>query len=115
MHSVRPFSRDPVVDHIDSRHIVFLRWSGIVLWVSKFKKDGMGIFSLLCGSDCGKKLSFGTGCSSSKLSFGAIRDNTIVEEKSIASWAMVKVIGVSSIDETNRLAWCVWDRKVRET
>ena len=35
----RTFSGDTVVDHIDSRHIVFIEWGWTILQVSEFKKD----------------------------------------------------------------------------
>ena len=41
----RPFSRDTVVDHIDSRHVVFVKWSKAMLWVSIFEKDGTNIIN----------------------------------------------------------------------
>ena len=68
----RTFSRDTVIDHIDSRHIVFLEWSGTILRVSKFKKDSTQIFCVFCRGDSSKKLSFGARGGSGGLSFGAI-------------------------------------------
>ena len=40
-------NRDKVVDHIDSRHVVFVKWSGTMLWVFNIKKDSTKIFSVL--------------------------------------------------------------------
>ena len=45
----RAFSRDIIVDHIDSRHVIFVKQSGAVLLVSSFKKDSTKIFSVLGG------------------------------------------------------------------
>ena len=33
---MRMFSGDTVIDHIDSRHVVFIKWSGTILQVSNF-------------------------------------------------------------------------------
>ena len=55
----RAFSRDTVVDHIDSRHIVFIERSGAILWVSKFQEDSTQLFGMFGHCDSGKKLSFG--------------------------------------------------------
>ena len=68
----RTFSGDTVVDHIDSRHIVFLVRRRSILRVSKLEKDGTQILCVFCRCDSGNKLSFGAGGSSGRLSFRAI-------------------------------------------
>ena len=64
---------------------------------------------MLCSSDSGKKLCFPTGCDSSRLSFGAIRDNTIVQEESIASRRMatfaVTFVGEACHIHVQLIAW----------
>ena len=45
----RAFSRDMIVDHIDSRHVIFVKHSGAVLLVSSLKKYRTKIFSVLGG------------------------------------------------------------------
>ena len=65
----RPFSRDTVVYHIDSGHVVFIKQSGAVFWVSNFTRDSTRIFSKLGQCNSAKKLSFRIGGGNSGLSF----------------------------------------------
>ena len=81
----RQLSWATVADHIDSRHIIFIKRSGTMLWVSNLEKDSTNIFSTLGWSNCSKKLSFHTGCGSSGLSFRETWNNAKGEEESIAS------------------------------
>ena len=43
----RPFSKDTNVDHIDGRHVVFIKWSGTVFGIFNFQEDSMTIFGVL--------------------------------------------------------------------
>ena len=43
----RKFGRDTVVDHVDSRHVVFVEQSRTMLWVSHFKKDSNKILCVV--------------------------------------------------------------------
>ena len=72
IYMARPFSRDTVVDCIDSRHVIFIEGSGAILWVANFQKDSKKVFSVLGSCNSSKKLSFRTGRSNSGLSFRAI-------------------------------------------
>ena len=71
--------------------------------VYNFQKDSTKVFSMLGGSDSGKKLSFHAGCSSSGLSLRATGNMAKIQEEylTICRKATVKVIGMRGIHKTN--------------
>ena len=69
---VRVFSGETVIDHIDRRHLVFLKWCGTILWLSNFQEDSMQVFSVFGYCNSSKKLGFSARGTSGGLSFRAI-------------------------------------------
>ena len=68
----RLLSGGMVVDHIDSRHVIFIEQSRMELRISDFQKDSTKVFSVLVCCNSWKKLSLSTVSSSSGLRFRAI-------------------------------------------
>ena len=91
----RLLSWDSVVDHIVSRHVVFMEWSRTIFWVPDFQKDSMKVFSL-------QKLSFCTGWSSSELSFRAIWNMPKFKRKVVDQWWRRWLAWAAS---TNPISW----------
>ena len=62
LNMTRTFSGDTVVDHIDSRHVVFVERGWTNLRVSDFQEDGTQVLGVLGCCDGSNKFGFSASC-----------------------------------------------------
>ncbi len=72
----RALGRDLRVDHVDSRHIVFVDRSRTSLRKAKLAQDSAKVASMLGGDNSSEKFRFGGAGGGNALGLGAVRDNT---------------------------------------
>lgn len=93
------FSRDAVVDHVDSRHVVLVDGSGLGLGKPKFLKNGPEVEDSLTSRDSSDEFSFGATSGCDRLSLAPVGDSTSSETASIAGSGtpVAEIIGMSSV------------------
>ena len=66
--------RNVVVDHEDSRHIVFVDWSGRGLRETELMEDGTEVSSLLSSGNSSNEFSLSRACGHERLCLGTVGD-----------------------------------------
>jgi len=103
----RTLGRNTSIDHLGSRHVVFVDRSRFVLRETQFGHYITARLGLLSGKDDSEKLSFRRASGSDRLRLGAVRNCTIAESKSVASRraTVAKVIRMSGVHVGDELEW----------
>ena len=92
--------RDASVDHVDSRHVVFVDWGGTGLGKTEFEEDRAKVLRMFSCDNCSQKFGFSGAGGCDGLGLSAVRNGTTTEDKGVSGsrTSFTEVIGMSSID-----------------
>ena len=109
------FSRNAVIDHVDSGHVIFVYRSRVRLCIPKLVEDGAKVQDCLGSGDGSDEFSFSTTCGSNRLCLAAVGDDTTSKAATVtgSGAAIAKIIGMGCInvrEESERIVdrWERW-------